>query len=660
MAASSKYQLTLSLNALNHLGINLYSNASAVLAELVANAWDADAERVDIDFDQRKKVITITDNGHGMSVADANGKFLTVGYARRENGEATTPKFKRPVMGRKGIGKLSIFSIAGVIEVHSVKGGEAHGFTLVLADIEKTIKAGGDTAYRPAPVKLSSIIIKKGTRLTLSGLKHSMANVANGLKKRIARRFSVIGSSHKFKVFVNGAEITTDDRDYFHKIEYLWWYGDESKQFVSLCKNIKSNEERSEVVRKAPQYTVSGWIGSVKKAGDLKDDGENINRVVVLVRGKVAHEDILEEFNEGGVYSKYLIGEISADFLDIDTERDIATSSRQRIIEDDPRYSALKGFIAKELKHIQNQWTTLRNKEGAEKAKQIPEIAEWFKSLSSGQRDLAEKMFGKINQLPLDDDPEARGIIYKQSILAFQSLNYKDKLNRLENISPTDIPKLMEILGDVDEIEATVYHQIVKERLQVIETLHEKLDENALEAVVQKHLFTHLWLLDPSWERATDATPIIEKTVQKEFAKVIKSLSKEERAARIDIKYKTAAGKHIIVELKRPGRSVTLPELLKQVLKYRSALSKCLDDQGEKNYVIEIVCVVGKAMAEWSNSDGKKHVEDTLAPSGARVIMYQELIARAEKAYGDYLENSSKIGALGKLIDSIDTGKIFE
>ncbi|HHY01814.1 MAG TPA: hypothetical protein GX686_02960 [Paracoccus sp.] len=38
-----------SLNALEHPGINLYSNIPAVLSEIVADAWDADAENVTID-----------------------------------------------------------------------------------------------------------------------------------------------------------------------------------------------------------------------------------------------------------------------------------------------------------------------------------------------------------------------------------------------------------------------------------------------------------------------------------------------------------------------------------------------------------------------------------------------------------------------------------
>ena len=118
----SPYHMTLSLNLLNHLGINLYSNVPAVLSETVANAWDADAESVDIVIDKGEGTIVITDDGHGMDLADINGKYLTVGYRRRDSGNqgATSPKLKRPVMGRKGIGKLSLFSIARDIRIYTI------------------------------------------------------------------------------------------------------------------------------------------------------------------------------------------------------------------------------------------------------------------------------------------------------------------------------------------------------------------------------------------------------------------------------------------------------------------------------------------------------------------------------------------------------------
>lgn len=41
-----KYKMKISLNIIEHLGINLYSNLPAVLSEIVANSWDADATEV--------------------------------------------------------------------------------------------------------------------------------------------------------------------------------------------------------------------------------------------------------------------------------------------------------------------------------------------------------------------------------------------------------------------------------------------------------------------------------------------------------------------------------------------------------------------------------------------------------------------------------------
>jgi HSP90 family molecular chaperone len=42
----ARYTMTVDLSVLESLGINLYSNAAAVLSELVANAYDADATLV--------------------------------------------------------------------------------------------------------------------------------------------------------------------------------------------------------------------------------------------------------------------------------------------------------------------------------------------------------------------------------------------------------------------------------------------------------------------------------------------------------------------------------------------------------------------------------------------------------------------------------------
>ena len=63
-----EYTMRISLNILDHLGVNLYSDVPPVLSEVVANSWDADASEVDIDIDIEHGKITITDNGHGMTL----------------------------------------------------------------------------------------------------------------------------------------------------------------------------------------------------------------------------------------------------------------------------------------------------------------------------------------------------------------------------------------------------------------------------------------------------------------------------------------------------------------------------------------------------------------------------------------------------------------
>lgn len=78
---TSPYVLTLDLRVLDHLGINLYSNAAAVLSEAVANAWDADAHLVKLTINGAQ--ISIEDNGIGMTLSQVNDRFLKAGYDKR-------------------------------------------------------------------------------------------------------------------------------------------------------------------------------------------------------------------------------------------------------------------------------------------------------------------------------------------------------------------------------------------------------------------------------------------------------------------------------------------------------------------------------------------------------------------------------------------------
>lgn len=647
------YKMTVSLNILRHLGFGLYSNIAAVLSEVVANSWDADAENVSISIDTNGGIVTIEDDGHGMTVEDANNKYLYVGYERR-TAEGITPRFKRQVMGRKGIGKLSLFSIARTVEVQSVKNSSIHGFRMDSKDIEKIIKDGNEVQYHPSPIDAHDVGLSRGTRIVLTNMKRKLQWTGKPLRRRLARRFSVIGPRHNFSIVLDGEPVTIEDREYQDKLQYIWTFGTQGEQYRDAARNHEDSEDRSGVVDEDEGYRIDGWIGTAFEAGQLKDadTSESINKMVVMVRGKLAQEDILEEFGEGGLYTKYIIGEIHADFLDLDKLEDIATTSRQRLIEEDPRYVKLKQKLKTELKHIQNRWTELRNLKGTQDALMFPQIKDWYNSLGSDQKKAAEKLFGRINQLPIDN-PDDKRPIFVSGILAFESLKLRNLLHRLDEVTPENLEILSQVFVQLDDLEASAYYQISKDRLEVIGKLNDLVDENAKEKALQDHLYKHLWLLDPSWERATH-TEFMETRIYNALDTVYDSLTQEQKDARLDLKYSTTGNKHVLIELKRASRILTTSDLYAQISKYFSAAENCLKNAGKENEPLEFVCVIGRRLRDWDDSDsGESRSRESLRALNARIVSYDELIENALQAYQDYIDRRQEAGRVYNLIQEI-------
>lgn len=536
--------MSLDLNVLNHLGLNLYSNTPAVLSEVIANSWDADASQVSIHCNQEDDVITIIDNGCGMTLEDINRKFLCVGYQKRKNGEAITPVYKRPVMGRKGIGKLSLLSIADTIKIYSKKGGEQNAFCLSREDIEREITSQNHV-YSPTEVEFEDFEYETGTKIVIRKFKKNINRTSEFLRRRLARRFCIIGRN--FDIILNGEMISVKDRDFFGKVQFLWPIGSFDVSGLSTFPNIAIQSQLSGDINDS--YHISGWIATAEKPSDL---GEN-NKISIVSRGKLAQEDILASYGEGGVYASYIIGEIQADFLDSDDEKDISTSNRQQYIEDDERYQALKAHIFKLLKNVKNKWTDLRKEKATERVtNSSPVIKEWYEGLSTSSRKYAKKLFAVIETMHFDGDDEKKREFLRYGILAFERLKISEKLESIDNDDLiSDLLRFGEVFADLQEIEASLYWEIANERVKVIRSLADSCDTNAKEKVLQKHIYDNLWLLNPSWERATRGSERLEQSVAKEFKDLESNLSEEERTGRLDIRYRNTSGVHVIVELKR-------------------------------------------------------------------------------------------------------------
>lgn len=646
MNEENPYKLSISLSVLDHLGLNLYSSVPAVLSEIVANAWDADAKNVNIDINLETKEIVIQDNGIGMSQADLNDKYLFVGYKRRDASGGTTPG-GRHVMGRKGIGKLSLFAIAEEIEVKSVKDGQKSGLRLETDAIKA--RAAAEELYYPPSLTQEDIDITEGTQIKLTKLSTNISNglTIDSLRKRLARRFSVIGAANEFEVKINGEPIGIQDRDFFQKIEYLWSIGDVGDEYSDQATNKKNHATIDGVVDEQNAYKVKGWIGTFDEQKSI-DEGNN--SVTVLAWGKVVQEDILKDVKAGGVYTKYLIGEIQADFVDLDDKQDIATSDRQRLKEDDPRYAALLlWFKEKVLNEVGNNWRNWRNQDATGDALENPAIKDWYDLLSPDEKQFAEKLFGKIGTA-VKDNPEVKGEIYKHTVIAFERLRFKGMLGEIEDIDENATATVFsKAFQSIDDIEAANYHEITRGRLDVIEAFV-GIVETEKEKVIQQYIFDHLWLLNSSWANpATD--PRMEESVKAEFDEITSKLSDEEKAGRIDIRYQTVAGKHVIIELKKYDVVVKDTALIEQLSKYKNALETCLREKFQIAHPeIEVIAIIGQ---EPSGSIPSTELTQMLRTMSARILKYDVLISQAQQEYADYLAANAKVSKIADIIDRL-------
>ena len=119
-----KLQLRFDPRTIEHLGIKMYSQLPYALAELVANAYDAGADNVDIrlyDGDPEHKSIVVIDDGDGMSYEEVGENFLVIGRKRRDSDASRENSKGRRITGKKGVGKLALFGIGKTIRIETCK-----------------------------------------------------------------------------------------------------------------------------------------------------------------------------------------------------------------------------------------------------------------------------------------------------------------------------------------------------------------------------------------------------------------------------------------------------------------------------------------------------------------------------------------------------------
>lgn len=668
MTNKHQFKLEVDLNVINHLGVGLYSSTPAALTELVANAWDADANEVHITIDKAGRHIIIEDDGHGMNAEAIKNKFLNVGYSRRRtpNRNKSDSGIRR-VMGRKGIGKLSMFALADLVKVTSqAKGDELVGFEVDVPKLKESLQEHSSLELNEFTGEAFSK--GKGTRISLENVLTGLNTTASYLRIKLARRFSVLGDAYGFKVFLDGTEITKADRGFYQHVQFLWVFDaatqESVQRFTSNLASIPTSDVAgapkkpciqvldAQVACEGQSFPVTGYVASVLQPKNLGNKDDSANIFSVFANGRVFAENILAEANSAKYYQNYLVGEIHADFLD-DDEVDRATASREAIKRDDPRYQALLGFVRTTLEGIGDQWDEWRTELGLDPTdKGNAGVNEWLLTLTD-KRDvaIAKRLMTSIQNATIHSDDikndAAKKILYRGAIIGFEKLKLRKQLDRLADVTDVLSAEFASIFSSLNDVEEAAYSEITKQRLEIIKKFKDiASDPSALEKVAQKYLFEHLWLLDPSWDRVTGRGEM-----EKTLTEFIKKRDPDSTGARLDITYRASSGRHIVVELKKPGlTSLSFDSLYVQVRKYKAAVEEYYKDKlpGKPQPPIDIYVLIAKTPSGFSEADRR-----SLAEQNGQIITYQQLITDAINAYQTYLDAMTHTGTLETILGKL-------
>lgn len=366
-----KLKMSFDPNTIEHLGIRMYSTLPPVLAELIANAYDADAEHVwlNLNDEGKEKEIIIKDDGMGMSFDEINDKFLRIGRARRivENIEIT-PK-GRKVIGKKGLGKLSFFGIAHEIEIITKKERKINVFSMCWEDIKNTT----DKEYNPKIIKKDepySADDHDGTKIILRKIQRESDFSADNLVDSISKLFIV---DLNFEIIIqrnSEKPITVDNERKYRDLEKeVEWNIPEDLKF-------ESDYDKKE--------QITGQLIATKKPISPKT---NMRGITLFSRNKLVNAPEYFSDSTSSHFFSYLTGGLEVDFID-DFKEDVIATGRQSLNWKHPETQKLKKYLQEMIKWLEKDWREKRFEIRKNKLSEATgiNISDWFSKLPEDVR----------------------------------------------------------------------------------------------------------------------------------------------------------------------------------------------------------------------------------------------------------------------------------
>lgn len=382
-----EYKIEIDARILELLGPNLYTNIYYVLAELIANAYDADAHNVYIISEEN--AIRVEDDGKGMSYKEGGiSKYLGVAKLSRTDESNSVTALGRKKMGRKGIGKLAALSISENVDIMTVANGEKSGFVL-------SRHPGQEGLLKPIDDEAVSFqkVHDHGTAIVMRNPEYSLHKTTDAIKRNIVNIFPLIDADFRIHI------INTDKKDvvierlddvFATSLCSIITLGDDYKYLTTKVKTkfldkrdrlIEAREGYTKSLRmknnigeeKDYMLTIEGWIGAYETTKGRKKNSSDFpdNFISLYANKKMGEFNILPKVGKNKLNESYVVGQLYVDLFELSELPDMALSNRQGYKSDDLRYETVIDYVRKillpEILNKRVLYTILKNADNKKK-----------------------------------------------------------------------------------------------------------------------------------------------------------------------------------------------------------------------------------------------------------------------------------------------------
>lgn len=604
-----KQQILFGESFLQDYAGRLITNPEIAIVELVANAWDAGADKINISWpSKQEEEFAIEDNGCGMTKDEFETRWSCLNYNRLEHqgdqiefppGNETS---NRKVFGRKGKGRHSMFCFSSNYTVLTWKANQAVQYYVAKHSGLNTV---------PFDLDLEEEFEKDGYGTIISANIDRNYIPASRVEEIICMRFM---SDPSIQMFINDKPISittfTDDLGEERIVNTKW--GQIPIRFIDSTKSGRTSF----------QSGIAWWVNK-KLIGELSWD-----------RRSQSGSFLDKRRSAGKSFTFIITADILEDVVTYDGFGFENNTEKARDV-----LEAVEEEIEKWLKEL--TWKSRKN----EKREVIQDNRERIKHLSSSSKENVERFIDHIQT----DAPTISSTHLSQAVAVMCTIEEmrsgKELIANLAKLSVDDMEKLNEILSNWSIRDAKVVLDELDWRLKLITELRQLVNNPSTDELqVLQPLFERgLWMFGPEFESSSYTSNKGFNTVIKKLFKSPDGPSKDMARKRPDYvalpdqsigAYSTehfdlnnevdGIAKVIVVELKRGGFTVNKHEVTQ-------AEEYCLELLMTTNIVHSANCITGYVLG---SKVGKTAFKGTKGPNGNEVLIlpmsYDTILRRAE------------------------------